>query len=82
MANNRLYLIDKETNEAVLLAKSFGSGWNLWPKEQELQDFLNSREGSDAWGNTDKSNNLFLITENCDEYDTIAPFLTIIKTNK
>jgi hypothetical protein len=31
MANNRLYLYDPENNTAVMVAKTFGSGWQTYP---------------------------------------------------
>ncbi len=43
MANNRLYLIDTETNEKILLCKSFGQ-WFLYPTEEVLNNWLKDRD--------------------------------------
>lgn len=39
MANNRLYLYDRESNEAFMLAKSSGEGWYPAPRG-ELDDLM------------------------------------------
>lgn len=38
--NNRLYIEDTATGERLLLAKSFGAGWVMWPTPGQLNDWL------------------------------------------
>lgn len=40
MANNRLWLVDKETGRRILLAKGWGSGWDAWANEGSLDGFF------------------------------------------
>lgn len=47
MANNRMYLYDNETNEAMMLAKSFGT-WTLWASEKDIQEFIDLRDFDSA----------------------------------
>jgi hypothetical protein len=47
MANNRLYLVDTETYEWILLAKGWSSGWQYWT-QAPIEEFLESHnENSD-----------------------------------
>jgi hypothetical protein len=47
MANNRLYLVDTENYEWILLAKGWASGWQYWT-EAPIEEFLESHnENSD-----------------------------------
>jgi hypothetical protein len=41
MANNRLYLVDTETYEYIMLAKGWSSGWSFWEKTP-IGEFLES----------------------------------------
>jgi hypothetical protein len=45
MANNRLYLVDTETYEWILLAKGWASGWQYWDKTP-LEEFLESHNAN------------------------------------
>ena len=45
MANNRLYLVDTETYEWILLAKGWASGWQYW-NETPLEEFLESKNAN------------------------------------
>ena len=47
MANNRLYLRNIETNEHILIAKSFG-GWDVRIKLDNLQSFLKAGDFESA----------------------------------
>lgn len=69
MANNRLYILDTETGEKFLLAKSMGDGWYIWSDPESFEDsFENWMEGRDiaaSYGVLDmKPTKLKLITEN------------------
>jgi len=49
VANNRLFLYNKESKRAYLLAKSFGGdGWEMRNTKKSLQEFLKQ----DDWENT------------------------------
>lgn len=39
MANNRLYLVDKETGHWIMLAKGFGE-WRLWDGDMDPGELL------------------------------------------
>lgn len=41
MANNRLYILDTETGEHIMVAKGFGSGWDWRKTDDELTRWLN-----------------------------------------
>jgi hypothetical protein len=43
MANNRLWIVDGETGEEVLLAKGHGAGWELWDAAA-LEEWLKNRD--------------------------------------
>lgn len=40
MANDRLWLVHKESGQACLIAKSFGSGYYFWPKEDYINEYF------------------------------------------
>lgn len=40
MANNRLYLLDTEKNEYIMLAKGFAAGWELRVSHDDLTTFV------------------------------------------
>lgn len=75
MANNKLYIVDTETGDRVLLAKSMGDGWYIWTgasddsKDSEriecLTNWLDSRDLEVSYGNvfTPKKTNLRLMCE-------------------
>ena len=44
MANNRLYIKDTETGESILVAKSFGDGWDWRAEREELTNWLINRD--------------------------------------
>jgi archaellum biogenesis ATPase FlaH len=64
MANNRLYMVNKNTKQFVCIAKSFGNGWRLG-NVNNLKNFL--LEANDF---SDKSE-LIIITENDKEYHDV-----------
>ena len=69
MANNRLYIIDTETKEEILLAKSFGSGWDVRCTIEQLNEWLEERDLDAAYGNTGElPTTLKLMCENDDKY--------------
>lgn len=65
MANNRLYLVDQK-NRTFLLAKSFGTGWELWPDNptlmKKLQKWL-EKSGDVAAQADDLATQLRVMTE-------------------
>lgn len=68
MANNRLYLVDKETKEYVILAKGWGNAWSgsLLDNEKhrsKIISFLESRFDDD-----DSNSNLIMGHENDTEF--------------
>ena len=66
MANNRLYLVDTETDRQILIAKSWGDGWILWNGEDgigmRLQDFFDGALDFEAQVGK-KPSNLVIRTE-------------------
>ncbi len=62
MANNRLYLVDTETKEGIMLAKGFGSGWTWRKDADELTEWLDGRDYECNYGSSDESK-LILMTE-------------------
>lgn len=73
MANNRLFIVDTETGEQIMLAKSSGDGWWVWYKDDEgkaarideLTEWLQHRDLQASYGNTNaKPSRLRLVTEN------------------
>lgn len=78
MANNRLYIVDTESGERILLAKSNGRGWWIWygkdkaERLDQLSNWLELRDRRASYGNTDKSpSKLRLVTENEPDFSTI-----------
>jgi len=64
MANNRLLLVDTETNENIVLLKSFGGGWKFEHTIKELEGWLDLRDGDASYGNCDTgSSTLMLMSE-------------------
>jgi len=71
MANNRLYLVDTETKRALLLAKSWGDGWQAWYGSdgldyRRLSRFLDDAldfEAQSGMPNTNPHSNLVIMTE-------------------
>lgn len=62
MSNNRLFVLDEETGDILLLAKGWGDGWHLAP-DADLEGFLRARDfaaSCDAGATT----KLRLVTEN------------------
>jgi hypothetical protein len=65
MANNRLYLVDGETGEKILLAKSFGMGWQISRPADELSEWLEQRDVAASYGNAaGPGTTLGLVAEN------------------
>ena len=69
MANNRLYIADKESKKAVTLAKSNGLRWRFWTKN--IQDRLSVlfNKNIDCADVGDKKTNLIIITEYDEDFD-------------
>ena len=69
MANNRLYIVDAETGDAFLLAKTLGNGWYAWESEQSgllgerLEAWLDGRDREAAYGIPSGETALVLVTE-------------------
>ena len=61
MANNRIFLFNKATKEAILLAKSFGNGWEIRETKKALAEFMSK----DDWDSSciGGPSNLVLLTE-------------------
>lgn len=49
MANNRLYIVDTDQEEYILLAKGHGCGWDLWEDIEKLRRFLDDRTGDNDY---------------------------------
>ena len=63
MANNRLYILDTETGEKILLAKSMGRGWEA--QDNIMCEWLSGRDLNASYGNClDGNTELKLICEN------------------
>ncbi len=60
MANNRLYILDTETNECIMLAKGFAM-WGCTTTEKDLDEWFDCRDMGSAQGGD--TTNLKLITE-------------------
>jgi hypothetical protein len=61
MANNRIFLFNKVTKEAMMLAKSFGRGWEIRETKKALEEFMSK----DDWDSScvGEPSNLILLTE-------------------
>lgn len=66
MANNRLFIYNKESNIAMLLAKAFGE-WECRVNEDAINDFLNQDDWTAACDGG--PSNFSLITEDQLPYD-------------
>lgn len=62
MANNRLYILDTETNEKLLLAKTFGDRWLLRIDSEIFYNWMKDRDIVCQTSN--EPSKLKLITEN------------------
>ena len=51
MANNRLYILDRETSDRLFLAKSYGDGWFI-PSTFKLDELGAWLEARGDWGCT------------------------------
>jgi hypothetical protein len=60
MANNRLYIGNKETKEWVLLCKGYGGGWENIFSADKVNEFLSNQTDEGFLGG---STNLILFTE-------------------
>lgn len=66
MANNRLYILDPETNESFMLAKALGDGWYIHNPEdfaQRLEQWLDGRDMAASYGGINVQTELRLCTE-------------------
>ena len=63
MANNRLYLKDSDGG-LLMVAKSFGDGWDWRRTAQEMTEWLSERDMACAYGNTNNNRTgLRILTE-------------------
>lgn len=64
MANNRLYLVD-ENGDSIMVAKSFGGGWDWRKSENEITEWLSNRDAGASFGNPHEmvGTKLRLVTE-------------------
>lgn len=80
MANNRLYIVDTETGDKFLLAKSSADGWYVYTLNesgesdptnfvQKLNEFLDLIDTAAAYDLTDGNTTLVLVAENDKEDD-------------
>ena len=67
MANNRLYLVDLEEGEGIMLAKSFGDGWDWVRTKEEMNKWLEFKDIAASCG-PEYPSNLKLMNES--EYAT------------
>jgi len=44
MANNRLFIEDSETGDRLMVAKSFGKGWDWRKSADQINEWLAKRE--------------------------------------
>lgn len=65
MANNRMYIVDDETGEQLMVAKSFGGGWDWRKNALEMTEWLAARDLGAAYGGPSgmSSTRLRLVTE-------------------
>ena len=68
MANNRLYLYNKETKQAIMLCKTLGSGPYKEPKRESLMAFFNHGINNSELG-PDILNQYICFDEDSIEYD-------------
>jgi len=64
MANSRLYIYDEDTNTAVMIAKTMGSGWRNRSDQvsEKLNEFFDGLEENQGYGMPD-STGLKIATE-------------------
>jgi hypothetical protein len=62
MANNRLYLVDTETGDKLLLAKGWGE-WQWHPNTDEMTAWLKGRDIGATSGPDGQTSCLKLVTE-------------------
>jgi hypothetical protein len=64
MANSRLYVYDPDTNTAVVIGKTMGSGWHIWGGRTEgrLNAFYEGLDKNKGWGAPERTD-LKLLTE-------------------
>ena len=61
MANNRLYIVDRDTKEYAMIAKNYGGPWELGNKEMLQQIIENSfdAEGTELILGTENDNEFY-----------------------
>lgn len=64
MANNRLYIRDKESGEIFLLAKSTGNGWYFCQDAERLDGFFGMKDMGASFGDGYENTTLELFAEN------------------
>jgi hypothetical protein len=62
MANNRLYILDTESGEHIMLAKGFGNGWSIRKSAEELEHWI-EQGARDLAASESGSTKLKLVTE-------------------
>ena len=68
MSNNRLFIGNTKTKEYCLLAKGWGSGWNIVDND-ELERFLYGQNNEGGLKDGKDSTNLILFTEYDPQYE-------------
>lgn len=70
MANNRLYIGNKETKQYAYLTKGYADGWDAYNSEGLKNNFLNFIEQTDTFKESNNGKtNLFFFTEADDIWD-------------
>ena len=69
MANNRLYIYDRETGDKFCLCKTMGAGWYPFepdgqPLGPRLWEWIRDRDQNASGFKDDGKTQLFLVTEN------------------
>lgn len=66
MADNRLYIVDTETNERFVLGKSMSNGWYIKDISflQQFEDWMNLRDLSASYACDESPTKLISICEN------------------
>lgn len=55
MANNRLYIVDSQSGEELMVAKTFGEGWQWTKTPEEVTEWLFLRDQEVAYSNSNPS---------------------------
>lgn len=76
MANNRLFIRNRKTNEFTCLAKSFGDGWEIRKTAEEIECVLRELYDDGSYGNCyNAATDLELVSENDQRYKEVNGLL-------